>query len=277
MRVVLLVILLLARAMTAAAQSDAAAFEVASVKVSPPLTGPIPVRSGSPQPGGLWIAQNARFMDLLRSAYPEYRLPGLITGGPDWINRTRFDITARAPQASPSRDETLAMVRRLLADRFALKVHIQPREVDTYALLLNRPDGRLGPRMRLSTIDCEQARREKRAREADGRPACTASVTDTRDVTMHLRAGAVPISTLIMFIQGSLREPILDRTGLTGLYDIDLDWLADSSLTARADPGDAAAQTVFAAVTQQLGLRLERRKEPMNVLVIDHVELPQPD
>jgi uncharacterized protein (TIGR03435 family) len=80
-----------------------------------------------------------------------------------------------------------------------------------------------------------------------------------------------------MFLQGSLREPILDRTGLTGLYDIDLDWLADSSLTARGDSTDAAAQTVFAAVTQQLGLRLERRREKMDVLVIDSVALPQPD
>jgi uncharacterized protein (TIGR03435 family) len=277
MRAVILASVLLAHAFTATAQSNAPPFEVASVKISPPTTGPIPVRSGTPLPGGGWVAQNARFIDLLRSAYPDHRLPGLIAGGPDWINRTRFDIVAKAASEPSSREDLLAMVRRLLADRFALRVHTESRELEANALILNRPDGRLGPRMRLSTTDCEQARREKRTRDADGRPVCTASATDTNDVTMHLRAGAVPIATLIMFLQGSLREPILDRTGLTGLYDIDLDWLADSSLTARGDSTDAAAQTVFAAVTQQLGLRLERRREKMDVLVIDSVALPQPD
>src|SRR5687768_4345365 len=144
--------LLVASVATVSAQSNAPApdaavrFEVASIKQSaPPGSGPFRLEAG-PMPGGRWVAQNASFMLILRTAYPGYSQPQIV-GGPDWLTTARFDITAIAG-GDPPAEQMTAMLRQLLADRFALKVHVEPREVDVYALVLARSDGRPGPGLR---------------------------------------------------------------------------------------------------------------------------------
>lgn len=119
--------------------------------------------SSGPRPGGQWTSQNATFVTLMRVAYPDFRLPGQIVGGPGWTTSDRFDINARA-EGNPAPDVMNAMLRQLLADRFSLKVHTESREVDVYALVLARADGRLGPGLRKPRLIVRRVRKRGRRR-----------------------------------------------------------------------------------------------------------------
>ena len=263
---------------------SALAFEVASVKQSSPMPPEgVLVRSGSAQPGGRWIAQNARFIDILRSVYREYSLRNQIVGGPAWVNTVRFDINAKSDSDEPSADQMTAMAKQLLAGRFGLRVHPERREMDVYALVLARSDGQLGPQLRRVDVDCQAVIAARKRGEGppagrNERPLCTARL-DESPGALRLVAGALPISGLLSMIQGSVREPILDRTNLAGRFDIDLDWAAEATLraTPAASRDDNNAPTLLEALQRQLGLKLELRKELMDVLVIDSVHLPTPD
>lgn len=262
-------------------------FAVASIKQSPPPSGGPMFLAAGPRPGGQWLAQNATFLMLVRSAYPGFSLPGQVVGVPDSIGATRFDIDARA-EGDPPRDVMTEMLRQLLADRFSLKVHTEQREVDVYALVLAREDGRLGPGLRKPAIDC-QAREEARKKDAAAgvpppvppappkpgvRPECGMLSMMTNGV-MRLSMGGSAIASVGSGIQGTVGRPVIDRTGLTGRWDIDLEFAGTGPLTTTDTP-DAPA-SVFTAVQEQLGLKLESRKEKMDVLVIDQVQMPTPN
>jgi uncharacterized protein (TIGR03435 family) len=267
-------------ALAAAAQTPPAAFDVASVKASPPLPpGGARVIAGSPEQGGRWVSQNAPFLDILRSVYPEYRLRGQITGGPDWVARTRFDIDARV-QGGATRPQMVEMMKRLLAERFALKVHTEPREIDVYGLTMARSDGRLGPAMRPATVDCEAvaaARAKGEAPAGRGRPLCIALSEEGPNGIVHVWGDGAEIFHLISMIQGPVREPIVDRTGLTGRYDVDLEFNPELGSLRAGAATDLPGSSLFTAVEEQLGLRLQPQKAPMNVLVIDGAQMPTPD
>src|SRR5687768_7408218 len=268
-------------------QSAPPAFAVASIKQSPPPTGGPMFFSSGPRPGGQWVSQNATFITLMRAAYPDFRLPGQIVGGPGWTTADRFDINARA-EGNPAPDVMNAMLRQLLADRFGLKVHTEPREVDVYVLVLARADGRLGPGLRKPAVDCE-AREEARKKAGPAaappplppsppkpgeRPECGMMTMMTNGV-QRLATGGTPVSAVGTAVQLTLERPVIDRTGLTGRWDIDLQFAGTGPLTT-ADTPDAPA-SVFTAVQEQLGLKLEPRKEKMDVLVIDQVQMPTPN
>ena len=258
---------------------DAAAFEVASIKPSPPLTGgPFYLTFGS-QPGGRWVSQNATFLMILRSAYREFSLPGQVVG-PDWINTDRFDINAKAA-GDPTREEMAAMLRRLLSERFKLKVHTEFREVDAFALVLARSDGRLGPNLHRSTVDCAaiaEARKKGGASpeppsQPGKRPEC-GLVSYFINGFNKMAGGGRPISAVVNGVQGTAGRPVVDRTGLSGTYDFELEFApTEAGPNATTDPSNAPP-TVFTALQEQLGLKLEPRRERMEVLVIDSVERP---
>ena len=230
-----------------------------------------------------WFAQNTPFIDILRAAYPAFSLPGQIVGGPDWVRAQRFDINARA-EGNPSPESMTAMLRQLLADRFRLKVRTEPREVDLYALVVDRADRRLGPGMKESTTDCraiEEAR--KKAAESGTPPAPAAPRPGVRpecgmlsmnmNCVQRLATGSMPVSAITTPIQATVGRPVVDRTGLTGRWDIELQFACAAGLQVTQDQPNAPA-SVFTALQEQLGLKLESRKETMDVLVIDHVEMP---
>jgi uncharacterized protein (TIGR03435 family) len=255
------------------------AFDVASVKVSPPVPpGGVRVITGSAQ-GGRWLSQNAPFIDILRNVYPEYRLRGQIAGAPDWMSRTRFDIDARA-DGSPTRAQMVEMMKQLLAERFSLKVHAEQREIDVYALTVARRDRQLNRGLRPSTVDCEAVAAARAKGDSPvgpgGRPLCIALSAEQPNGTVRVGGAGALMTHLISMIQGALREPIVDRTGLTGRYDLDLEFNPELGSLRDGAPGGPGS-SIFTAVQEQLGLRLELRKEPMGVLVIDHVEMPTPD
>lgn len=167
------------------------------------------------------------------------------------------------------------MLRQLLADRFKLKFHTETRTVDAYELVLNRVDGQLGPQIRSATTDCTQSN----VVAAQGgfvppppsltaRPPCSA-VSGIGDGVRRYYLGGRRVDNLAIVLQNVLGRRVTNRTGLTGEFDIELMWAVDEN--------DPKLPSLFTAVREQLGLRLQEAIVPMEVLVIDAVEQPTPD
>ena len=256
---------------TLAAQQAAPAFEVASIKPSAP--GASLQNFGEFLPGGRWIVQGAPLALILRVAY-DLRADQLI-GGPPWINTARFDINAKAAGDTP-REQILIMLQSLLADRFKLKVHTEQRALDFYAMVLAK-EGQLGAGLRPSQVDCEGNRVESppTPRGQVQRPVCGLRIFGN-DGLAQLRAGGTTLSTLIIAsgVRSDLGGTVIDRTGLSGTFDIDLDYVSQRSAGV-SEP--SVGVPLVAAFEQQLGLKFERRKEMTDVVVIDSVERPTPD
>jgi uncharacterized protein (TIGR03435 family) len=172
------------------------------------------------------------------------------------------------------------MLQRMLADRFKLKVHVAPREIDVYALVLARSEGRLGPGLRAAAMDCLALAEARKRGEAPPAPTPTAGqrpdcgrMETVRAGVRRVLMGGAPISALAEAIQSAAGRAVLDRTGLTGNFDVDIEFLREGGRQPARDANAAnPASSVFTALQEQLGLKLEPRKEMMDVLVIDQVE-----
>jgi uncharacterized protein (TIGR03435 family) len=214
-------------------------FEVASVKLHQPGPGPLRVQT-SVEPAGIHFT-NVTLKACIRQAYELE--PYRIFGGPDWLTSERYDITAKAA-AAESRAQLMRMLQALLEERFQLKLHREIREMPVYALVVAKN----GPKLHAAKVEGETE-----IGGADGHRF------SGKGVTMKMFAGALSRSQ-------PWDRPILDMTGLTGAFDISLDFARDDG----AAPADSAAgPSIFAALQEQLGLKLEPRKSPMEVLVID--------
>jgi len=256
---------------------DTLQFEVASVK---------PNNSGSPNanielhPGGRITATNVALAGLIRNIFNLQ--PYQLVNAPEWIETERFNIEAKADREYSAREdspapELLAMLRNLLADRFKLVVHREPRDMSVYALMKAKTDGTLGPQMRRSSVDCEaEAARAFAAKRAGGAPPGQGG--DRRPIVrcrISTNAGRIvgtgtTISELLRRLSPALGRPVVDRTGLKGEFDLELQW-------AHEQTADATGPSLFTAVQEQLGLKLESQRAPVEVLVIDRLERPTPD
>lgn len=244
---------------------SAPAFEVASIK---PNTSGLP-GSRTNGRGNSFIATNtvARFLVIVAFNLKDFQL----IGGPDWITSERFDINARTPDGvNYSRD----MLRRLLEERFKLVTHTETREQQVYALVLARADGRLGPQIKpTTTLDCTPTRDANPSGPATSRCSFNASTSDT---VGKLTAVAQPIEGLAMMLGNfGVGRQVIDRTGLAGKYDFELQWSPDTLRTSADTPG--AAPGLFTALQEQLGLKLESARGPVETVVIDSIERPTPD
>ena len=233
------------------------AFEVASVK---PTVGREPV-SVAFQPGGRFRAINADVFSLIGLSYAQGPLPffpSQIVGAPDWTRTEHFDITAKvsdelaATDPSNLQSNLPALVQRLLEDRFKLTVRHEQREQTIYVLQLIRKDGSLGARLRRAA-DCGQ-------NPADCKPRVTPG---------HITGRSIPIVQLITMLSLNTGRAVVNETSLEGSFDVDLEWSPDQSVTDRP--------SIFTALQEQLGLKLESTRRPAEVLVIDHIERPTPD
>jgi uncharacterized protein (TIGR03435 family) len=267
-------------AQTPVVTGDRPAFEVVSIKRN---TSGDEIGGDVFQPGGRWNATNVTVRSLVRTAY---RLQGFqIVGGPSWISAERFDITAKAakdlrPPSSPDTfPEGLLMVQTLLAERFKVIVHRETRELPVYALVIARSDRKLGPRLRQPEIDCSSF---------DFRNPTTAPPAGfcggIRSAPGTFTGKGATIRQLALNLSPRVGRIVLDRTGLNGSFDLDLEWSPSLPVAVSADPptngGTAAADagaSIFTAVQEQLGLKLESTKGPVDVLVIDSAEQPTPD
>ena len=252
-------------------------FEVASVK-------PNKSDRGSPvlgQSGGNFTATKVSIRELIRVAYGTAGPleESHVIGGPNWTEADRFDVLAKIPSNAPPQLVAL-MLRSLLAERFQLVVHTEPRDLPIYALVLARADGRLGPRLR-RVQDCGPGA------AANAEPSLPkAERCGGEGRSGHIAFGGVPLSMALVTNGAMLREvrrSILDRTRLTGAFEGTLDW-SPTELSQSATQLDAftstalpAGASIFTALQEQLGLKLEPARGPVDVLVIDHVERPTPD
>jgi uncharacterized protein (TIGR03435 family) len=262
-------------------------FEVASVKENRSGDSRSPLRT---QPGGRFVATNALLKFLIAEAFlgPQpVHLSSRILGGPDWINSARYDITAKAAlEFQPSPDgpprELLLMLRSLLQERFKVRTHYETRELPIYELVLARADGALGPKLRQSAANCDGPPPPRQPGEP---PPCGGMRGPAR-----ILAGGIPMRQLVMMLTAILAvgppagadgRLVVDKTGLSGRFAFDLAWTPEQIPDAAPPPGvppiDANGPSFFTALQEQLGLKLQPARGPVEVLVIDSVERPTPD
>jgi uncharacterized protein (TIGR03435 family) len=288
MRRLMLVLTVVANVAVMAAQERSPTFEVATVKRNTSSPGNSLMRR---LPGGRLTATNMPVRPMITFAYElaQYQL----VGGPSWISTDAFDIVAKmegdpapvAPGAGPPDPMRLAL-RDLLADRFKLKVHRETRQMDIYALVMAKPGGAPGPSLKPSTADCAAqaaaARRGAPPPGPPGPPAPGAPFCGIFGGPGRLRFGGLPASQLAQAFSGQAGRMVLDRTGLTGSWDFELNFAVEG----RGGPGgagpdvpaaDSNAPSFFTAIQEQLGLKLESTKGPVEVLVIDAIEKPVDD
>jgi uncharacterized protein (TIGR03435 family) len=260
----------------AQAQSPAAlSFEVASVKSN---------KSGDPGspsmilPGGRFKATNNSVRALILNAYGIWTTPSLLQGGPAWIDSDRYDIDAKAaantiPAGTSNRvlwEKTRLMLQTLLADRFKLSIRRETKEMPTYQLVVAKN----GAKLQKTDADCDVS--YTTCHGFSGGP-------------WHLSGSGVDMYDLALILSSYSDRPVIDRTGIEGLFDLKLQWnphwprvpAADDSPRSpavearegpRSDP--SSIPPLFDALEQQLGLRLESHKGPVEVYVVDHMERP---
>lgn len=272
MRPIWLLVFSLAGASTAHAQNvDAGgpAFEVATVR---PNTSGDTRQHIEVLPGGRFNALNMTLWQILSIAYPvegRFRDAIQLAGGPGWINSDRFDIVAKA-EGAPRLDTNKPgstvtdvdrdaverirlMLRRFVAERFKLRMHHEMRELPIYELVTAKSGGAFGPDLRKASPDCGMTCGSIRRVGPD-----------------KVIGAAVSMGSLAHSMSDWVRRTVVDKTGIAGPMDFTLTWAPDGG-------PDSTAPSIFTAVQEQLGLRLQPARGPVDVLVVDSAEQPTPD
>jgi uncharacterized protein (TIGR03435 family) len=249
-------LLSVAGAMLVQAQSKDLSFEVASVK---------PNHSGDSRygvlivPGGSVRALNASLQAVITTAYqiPDFEL----AGGPAWLTTEKWDIEAKGPGAAPPQ-QVLEMLQVLLADRFQLKVHTESRQMPIYALVVARN----GPKLQPSHMECFDPTGGVLPSAPNARPCGGFNRGPTQ--MLGARNTMLGLAKTLSKIVG---RTVIDKTGINGAYDITLNWKPDELLQPDQDSAANESASLFTAIQEQLGLRLEAQKGPVDTLVIDSV------
>jgi len=251
------------RGQTPTPADPAATFEVASVR--PNKSGGVNTNFGIQ--GDTFTAGNATLRELIRVAYGAREME--VPKGQEWIESERFDIVAKGrEQLRPAR--VPEELKRLLAERFGLKVHNESREVPIYALMVARTDGKLGAALQPLTVDrCAALIDQAMERSRKGQPPLPPTPGQRIQCGMHfnpgiIQGGSIGLGSLANRLSSLVGRQTVDRTGLTGVFDFDLTWAADAA-------PDSVGPSIFTALQEQLGLKLESARGPIDVLVIDHV------
>lgn len=270
------------------ADANTPTFEVASIKANRSRTGS---RGVSFQPGGLAVT-DLTVREIVAFAYgvPNPLRYTRITGGPKWLDSERFDIRAKAA-GTPSTDRIRLMLRALLADRFKLLIRDATAYLPIYGLTKARRDGKLGPRLhRTSDMDCVEFIRSRGGvlpalpRDPQDVPMC---VIRAEPGLIVARSRTMADLVTVAFPRVIQDRIVVDRTGLKGNYDVSLEWTPDPKPFESANdlpaglpvppPPAAVGPSIFTAIQEQLGLKLESQSGPVDVHLIDRVERPNED
>jgi uncharacterized protein (TIGR03435 family) len=248
--------LILAAAVFASAQprSNAAqSFEVASIHPTAPGAQGRGVEYAA---GGRFTASGMSLSSLIQEAYG---IRGFqISGGPDWVTSAQYSIVAKS-ESDANKDQVRAMLRRLLTDRFQLALRRESKEENVYTMII----GRGGPKLKEVKLDEANTNRGIRFRGLGKIAGIMASMPQLAVLLSDFRMNGVSI----------LDRPVLDRTGLTGVYDFTLEWSAEEQSSDRTAVNPSAS-SIFTAVQEQLGLKLEVRKAALEFFIIDQAAKP---
>jgi uncharacterized protein (TIGR03435 family) len=247
------------------------AFDVVSIK----RTDPNDTRPGADfgaQPGGRLVARNNAIANFITNAFgvPNY----IVIDGPEWMRVDRYDMEARA-SGEPSRAEMMLMLQTLLAERFQFRMHRETRELPAYVLTVARGGARLTPS---KDGGCEADPSKPLPPLAPGaivsRRCGNNRLTTVKPPNMQWQGIHIDMSQVASSLAIYFRRPVVDRTGLTGFYDVNIELPPLQPATAvdagAADPG----VSVFTVLQEQLGLRVEEGRGPVEVMVVDRLERP---
>jgi uncharacterized protein (TIGR03435 family) len=249
-----------------------------NVSIRPDASADPLIGEGFEYPGGFFTENNVTLADLIVFAYrtPAFR----IVGGPGWIWHDRYDIIAKvggdaedysSPEQRGKWNRLSLMMRALLAERFHLAVHRGNRKRPVYALTMARSDGKAGPQLSRVAVNCALLMRQ---------PADLLKVSPQRDKPLcgtwmsrgRIASGGVSLWRLAGAMSMSMHRDVLNRTGLTGTFDFELRWPPEEQFQ---QPGPGPS--IFTAVQEQLGLKLEAASSLINVLVVDSASQPTRD
>ena len=214
------------------------------------------------QPGGRFHATNAPVFWLIMNAYGEFQrslLESQVIGAPNWLWSEHYDVVAKttADVVAMTPQEQFRTIPRLiqslLEDRFKLQAHRETRQLPIYVLTFARKDHALGPQLTRSSLDCTKETTKCGFNGARG----------------HMFGGWLQMSSIANILQSLSERVVVDRTGLDGRFDVELEYSPDQTATDKP--------SIFAAVQEQLGLKLEADTGPVRVVVIDHIERPTED
>jgi uncharacterized protein (TIGR03435 family) len=245
------------------AQSSQPSFEAVSIRRD--ISGRGPNVSPVSGAGDRFVTTGSNLLFILQFAYQrsdggKLRYSDII-GAPEWANSDAFDIQAKAEHA-PSPEAMRRMVQSLLGDRFQLKAHLEKRELPVYELVLAKGGPRLNP------ADLQTPGKQ----QLIGMPSPSGSLT------LKMRNTQTSLANLSNTLQSYAGRPIIDKTGLEGQFDISLQFALDAvpagPATGPPSPSDPSGPSLFTAIQEQLGLKLESSKGPVEVLVIDSVQKP---
>jgi uncharacterized protein (TIGR03435 family) len=291
---------IVALAITLPARAQSTGFDVASVKPSNPNpSSPLAAAPMVLPALGRLTANNVTLRMLVMAAYQKQ--PFEIVGGPKWQNTDKFDINASAENKSATTDQLLGMLQGLLADRFKLKAHTETRDLPIYALVLARGDGKLGAKLKPSTDTCPDYKVQQQqqlealakgglqglaatmAKPGETKP-CSISTLPTTPGSIGMKATGQSLALLSLLLKQLVGRPVVDKTGLNGLYDfeltIDLQTLmrlyAELGVNVPTPQGLPEGPSLMTVLQEDLGLKLDSQRAPGEVLVIDSAELPRP-
>jgi uncharacterized protein (TIGR03435 family) len=212
-----------------------------------------------------------------------------VFGWPDGIDDERYTISAKMPGGAPQAAQQVA-IRNLLKDRFKLLTHTETRELPIYNLVLARSDGRLGPRLEESSAECQAVAKEWVQAARGGGPAQAPPPAVERCISSMPGIGTFSgkgwaMGSFVNLLPQNVGRQVIDRTGLTGLYDFTLTWMPEPAIGTSLlglpqipqTPADPDAPNIFTALQEQLGLKLEPGRGPVEVIVVDRLEKPTLD
>lgn len=233
-------------------------FEVASVRRN--TSGTTQTNMSFTQ-GGVAII-NLQLRAIIQFAYGISQ-PSRLAGVPDWANTERFDVVARGTITSI--EDRRAMLQALLAERFKLSAHTEQRNVPIFTLVLTRSDGRLGPSLTPSSRNCTGRGR--------GEAGCGVRSAGPGEIKLT----GIPVSQLAAVLSATQGRPVIDRTELSGTYDIELVFAPENPFPGRGGDGPPVPEgraSLVTAIQEQLGLKLQSGNQAQDVLVIDGVSHP---